>query len=87
MKSVARCAALLPCLIPFSTGIAEDDWAHRCKNLAVTAEGDAGYGKFGPAFGACRAGGCALGRFAVGLGTRSSFSRGAFNNGNSAHTA
>lgn len=83
MKSVARCAALLPCLIPFS----EDDWAHRCKNLAVTAEGDAGYGKFGPALGACRAGGCALGRFAVGLGTRSSFSRGAFNNGNSAHTA
>jgi hypothetical protein len=87
MKSVARCAALLPCLIRFSTGTAEDDWARRCKNLAVTAEGDASCGKFAPAFGACRAAGCALGRFAVGLGTRYSFSRGAFNNGNSAHTA
>jgi hypothetical protein len=37
MKSVARCAVLLPCLIPFSTGPADDDWAHRCKAAANLA--------------------------------------------------
>jgi hypothetical protein len=61
MKSVARCAVLLPCLIPFSARIAADDWAHRCENLAVTAEGDAGCGKFGPALGTCRARGLRAG--------------------------